>query len=400
MSAAAINIAKLEATSDTEAFASRDAEPTWQQQVQAALLDVKAKLNATSTGTSQPMFMDASELFQREYPAAPWLVTGLVTRGGTAIISGEPKTSKTWLAIEIALSIATGTKVCGEFFAEQGRAAYFFAEDLDKQVRNRLRALLAGRGNRTMPVGRLFVQPRGKFIDVLEDQHLAWIIASCRKLGHIDLLVLDPLRDIHSGEEDKSDSMRDVMRRLRVLGEVLGCTVAATHHNAKATGDTSKRRPGQRGRGSSAIHGSTDSGIYLSSSDGDGTNVFRNVVDAEIKGARSAGQFTAEITIEDDTTGEAISATWSVSRESGRATAKQTAKAKALAGDDATVFAFVRTLAMRGEAHSRRGLRDHDERPIPEKRFRDALDRLIDTGQLVLSGSDVRIPQPTQGDDR
>ena len=237
----------------------------WEQALAKALVDIREKLDSATSGTSEPLFYDAMQLFSREYPKTPWLVHGLLTRGGNAVIGGEPKTAKTWLAIEIAIAVATGTKACGEFFSERGTAAYFFAEDLDKQVRNRIRALLAGSGRDVLPNGRLFVRPRGAFLDVLKDPDLAWVVASCRQLGRLDLLVLDPLRDIHSGEEDTSDSMRDVMRRLRVLGELLGCTVVVTHHNSKATADTSKRRAGQRGRGSSAIHASTDSGIYLGS---------------------------------------------------------------------------------------------------------------------------------------
>ena len=39
---------------------------------------------------------------------------------------------------------------------------------------------------------------------------------------------------------------------------------------------------------------------------------------------------------------------------------------------------FIRALAIRGEFHSRTALRDHDERPVPEKRMVRSLDRLID----------------------
>ncbi len=129
------------------------------------------------------------------------------------------------------------------------------------------------------------------------------------------MLVLDPLRDISSAAEDKSDEMSQVMRRLRLLGELLGCTVAIVHHSGKPSENTSKRGGGQRLRGSGAIHGSTDSGIYFLECAGDGTNVFHNTVESEIKGARSAGTFELELRITDNENGEATSATWSVTRE-------------------------------------------------------------------------------------
>jgi RecA-family ATPase len=256
--------------------------------------------------------------------------------------------------------------------------AYFYAEDLDRQVRNRLRALASGRGvDPVSATSNLFLQPRGKFLDVTKDADMAWLIASCRRLGTLDLLVLDPLRDISSAAEDKSDEMGPLMRRLRLIGELLGCTVAIVHHAGKASENTAKRRPGQRLRGSGAIHGSTDSGIYL------------DTVDSEIKGARSAGRFVLELKVEDDEQGEAVRATWAVTRDAPVSATQ--AKAKTEVADD-KVFDFVRDLAMRGIVLSRRALREHDEAPAGDKQMRASLDRLVELGRLVLDGGKVQVP--------
>lgn len=283
--------------------------------------------------------------------------------------------------------------------AQLGTVRYFYAEDTRRQIRNRIRALLEGAG-RTMPIERLYLEPRGSFLDVMREQDLAWIVASCRRGGKLDLLVLDPLRDIHSGEEDKSDSMREVMRRIRLLGELLGCTVLVVHHAGKPSEATAKRGGGQRLRGSGSIHGSVDSGIYFLNCTGDGVGTFKNTVESEIKGARSTGIFTLALQIMDDDSGEAVRATWKVTREAG--TPKPSAKAAAdaakaeLTAADGAVFAFVRELAVRGEFHSRRKLRDHDRAPLSDQRMRDSLDRLIEVGRLKLVGNKVRIPEPEQ----
>ena len=249
------------------------------------------------------------DLLASRIDGASWLVSGLITRGGIAIIGGEPKSIKTWIQTAISLAIATGAKLFGRYDVEPGTVAIFYAEDGKAQVRNRFRALADTNG---IPAGRLFVRPRGAFLDVTRDEDLAWLIASCRALGPIDLLVLDPLRDVSSAAENESDDMSPVMRSLRLVGEILGCTVLVVHHTGKGNGDTAGRRPGQRLRGSSAIHGSIDSGIYLSELSGDGVSRFRCIVDSEIKGARSAGRFSLELAIEDDDHDEAIKASWSI----------------------------------------------------------------------------------------
>lgn len=358
-------------------------------EIATALADVQRALGSQSTTNRAPLFgTDATQLLAEDFPPTAWQIDGLIARGGTAVAAGEPKAAiKTWLAIEGAVAIATGTRMAGEFFAKRGRAVIFFAEDERQSVRNRVRALLAGAG-RTLQPGQLYLESRGAFLDVLKDEDLAWIVASCRRLGPIDLLVLDPLRDVHSGEEDKSDSMRDVMRRLRVLGQLLSCTVLVTHHVPKANKDTAKRRVGQNLRGSSAIHGSIDSGLYIEPGEGDGTNVFRAAVTSQVKSGRSAGTFDLELRIIDDAEGSATSATWSFSRADFKRGPTKNA-------DDEAVFTFVRDLAIRGEVLTRTGLRLHDSRPIADRRMIPTIDRLIECKRLALS-QNGRVVLPEQ----
>jgi len=375
----------------SDASGLADPEPAkpdpWKAALDQALADVKAKLDSKSGRKREPLFdLDGVDLLSEEFDVAPWLVDGLITRNAVAMIGGEPKAAiKTWSATEMALAVATGTKAFGEFKAKRGVVAYFYAEDQRVQVSNRERALLAG-ANRSLARGRFKPRPRGEFLDVLADDDLAWVVASCRRIGQLDLLVLDPLRDIHSGEEDKSDSMRDVMRRLRVLAELLGCAVLVVHHAVKRTKDNANRNAGQNFRGSSAIHGSLDALLAVSDADGDGTNEFKTRVVSQVKGARSAGAFDLELRIVDNDQGEAISATWTFSRADFK---KGPAKHQT---DDDAVFTFVRELAMRGERLTRTALRTHDSRPIPERRLTAALDRLLDSSRLVLHDGRVTVP--------
>lgn len=359
-------------TSDASDLASTP--DTWARELARALSDIRRAFGSIGKSTRAPLFEDAAALLTRELTSAPWLVAELMTRGGVTTIGAEPKASKTWLALEISIAIATGTKACGEFLAERGRVAYFFAEDDGRQVRNRIRALLAGRGLPPETIfGRVHVCPRGSFLDITRDEDLALIVASSRVLGKIDLLVLDPLRDIHSGEEDKSDSMRNVMRRLRLLVELLGCTVLVVHHTAKASESTSKRRPGQRLRGSGAIHGSTDNGLYLGDLTGDGRNRFRNVAHSEVKGARSAGRFVLDLAIDDDNQGEAVSATLTASRDETGETVR-----------DARAELVVQIAeVMRDAPDRRRTVRSLRTKPGGGKaRIQDALSQMLSDGQI------------------
>lgn len=368
----------------------------WIQELTKAREDVDRAIGTYALHERKPLFgIDAVDLLRQDFPAVPWLVSGLVTKGGTAVAAGEPKAGiKTWLLIELAVSIATGTRAFGEFYAEKGRAAIFFAEDQAQSVRNRVRAILEG-GGRTIAPGSLLLQPRGEFIDVLKDDDLAWLIASARRLGKIDLLVIDPLRDVHSGVEDKSDSMRDVMRRLRLLGEVIGCTIAVSHHVPKQTKDTQSRRPGQNLRGSSAIHGSIDSGLYIQpGDDGNGTTNFQAGVVSQVKNARSAGAFGLDLAIEDDANGEALRASWSFSSQAPQPakTPAQDRKAERDASDDQKVFDYVRAKGKDGTFLTQKAIRAAISQGGSDWRARSALERLLRDKRLFVSDGVIRYP--------
>jgi hypothetical protein len=384
---------------EVDEFALRDTEAPdpWAADVAQARKDVDRILGAASLHERKPLFgLDAIDLLRASFPPAQWLVTGLITTGGTVVAAGEPKAGiKTWMLIEIAVAIATGTKAFGEFFSVEGRVAVFFAEDQAQSVRNRVRATLAG-GNRTLAANRLLLQPRGEFVDILKDDDLAWLVASCRRLGKLDLLVLDPLRDIHSGEEDKSDSMRDVMRRLRVLGEILGCTVAVSHHVPKQTKDNASRRPGQNLRGSSAIHGSIDSGMYITPGEGDGTTSFGATVISQVKNARSAGAFGLELAITDDENGEATCATWAFDCEARafvpKSTVAQEQRSSREAADDQKLFEYVKQQGQRGQFLSQAALRKVMAGGGSDYRARRALERLIKGSRLFVHEGVIRYP--------
>lgn len=258
------------------------------------------------------LFMTASDLLAKNFAAPTWLVSSLILEGGLAVVSTEPKAAKTWAATEIAIGTATGTAVFGRFPTKVGRVAYFYAEDLGASVTSRIRALCAGIDGRD-DLSKLFAEPRGRDLDICNDEHLANLLASCWMIGDLALLVLDPLRNIHTGEEDSSDSMSRVMARLRFLSIHLNCTVLFVHHSKKQSADSRGTRQGQMMRGSSAIHGAMDSGIYFSNLDVKGACIFTNRVLSEVKGAKGAGLFDLTLTIEDDPmTQSAIGAAWQV----------------------------------------------------------------------------------------
>jgi hypothetical protein len=158
-------------------------------------------------------------------------------------------------------------------------------------------------------------------LDLCDEESAADLIAAARALGApLSLLVLDPLRDLHSSDENESTGMARVMGTIRALRDILGCAIAFVHHAHKSSKDNGERRPGQKMRGSSAIHGAVDCGLYLQDLDTDGQTYWTSKVTSEIKAARGAGVFTLRLDVRDEASKGAVHAAWTVTRE-GVATA-------------------------------------------------------------------------------
>lgn len=258
-------------------------------------------------------FAPAADLATRTFSATPWLVRGMLTQRALFVVGGEPKTTKTWAALELGMAIATGTRAFGEFASvgEPAPVALFLAEDSEQATRNRLRSLASSRGMDLRDAARRIYHRNLAPLDITKSDDLARLVAGVRELPEPPAaLILDPLRDLHTADENDSTAMSRVMHALRALRSVLGCAVVFVHHAAKASESSKSRRPGQRMRGSSVVHGAVDGGLYLTDLQGNLETEWTNQGHVEVKAARGVGTFSLTLRVEDDEAGEAVRAEW------------------------------------------------------------------------------------------
>lgn len=269
-------------------------------------------------GTSQEIEAPArwtpvDELLGQEFPQADWLIKGLIPKDTLTIIGADPKASKTWTLLELALAIGTGEKAFGEFPVAEpdGEPVLLFLnEDTARSVRNRFRALAAGRDFQPSRLSKVAVRTREPF-DLCNRTELAKFIVDVLMAPVRPALIgLDPLRNLHAMEENSSTEMRMVLRALGAIREFCGCALAVVHHSNKK-GVDDPRTAGARLRGSSAIDGYRDSLISLEKTvKGPNGDEITNQVTVDLKAYRGAGMFTLSLRIEDDEHGEAVRATW------------------------------------------------------------------------------------------
>jgi hypothetical protein len=84
-----------------------------------------------------------------------WLVTGLWSEQAVGIVGGEPKCCKSFLALDLAVAVASGTPCLRRFAVSRaGRVLLFAAEDALHIVRRRLEGINACAARFARAVGR------------------------------------------------------------------------------------------------------------------------------------------------------------------------------------------------------------------------------------------------------
>jgi hypothetical protein len=97
----------------------------------------------------------ASELSIDSAPLSHWLIEGLWSDQAVGILGGEPKSCKSFLALDLAVSVASGAPCLRRFAVQRtGPVLLFPAEDSLAVVRRRLEGICsaAGVGFQSLPV--------------------------------------------------------------------------------------------------------------------------------------------------------------------------------------------------------------------------------------------------------
>lgn len=188
-----------------------------------------------------------------------WLIEGLWGASAVGIIGGAPKCCKSWLGLDVAVSVATGTPCLGRYrVLEAGPALIYLAEDALPVVRERIEGILRHRGLVLRGLEVHAITAAALRLDRETDR--LGLFETARRLQP-RLLLLDPLVRLHGIDENHSNEVAELLGYLRTLQRELSLSVVLVHH-------TRKNAPvgiqaGQGLRGSSDLHAFGDSNLYL-----------------------------------------------------------------------------------------------------------------------------------------
>jgi hypothetical protein len=184
-----------------------------------------------------------------------WFVEGLIPKNGLTIIGADPKSGKTLMAYDLGFAAATGRQFLGR---ETDRATFLYVSDEGPpaELRKRARRLIAAGG--LEPGMARIIFGRG----ITFDDPRSWLMVR-DEVARIDgptLLVLDPLRDMLTGDENDSSVLNNVGKVIMaILHDFPDVTAVLLHHLAKRRDG----RGGQMFRGSSVIWAKANCAITL-----------------------------------------------------------------------------------------------------------------------------------------
>lgn len=241
--------------------------------------------NQSGNGTRAPL--PVVRAFALEAPAQrpTWLVEQLWTHGAVGVIGGPPKSGKSWLALDMAVSIASGTRCLGTFPVHaSGPALLYAAEDSAAALRARLETLSRVHQLDFANLDVRVITAESLRLDRAEDQdRLEATVLVHRPV----FLVLDPLVRVHAIDENVAGQVAALLGYLRTLQRKTGVAVALIHHvrkNASSSGGA-----GYSLRGSSDLYAWLDSFLCLRK------NHDQLTLTAEHRSASGAGPFALEL---------------------------------------------------------------------------------------------------------
>jgi len=236
------------------------------------------KRDAPPPTTSKPLAAPFQWLPFRELPEVmpSWLIDEILPAGSLICLYGKRGQGKTFLALDWACCIATGTKWQGKA-ASKGRVAYLLAErpaGLGRRLRGWIEhvgleetagtAKLEAEGIDWLVFGqRRFPLDsdgdRAELIQLLKKEFPKPDEGTSSRQTGLSLLVMDPLVFFMDGSENETRDMQKFIDGALDLVNQIGCSILLVHHEGKGNIQNILGA-----RGSSALEAGMDTVVYLS----------------------------------------------------------------------------------------------------------------------------------------
>lgn len=178
-------------------------------------------------------------------PLVSFLVSEILPRGGACEMHGPPGVGKSFIALDLAMSVATGRPFLGH--AVERASVIYVAAEGSSGLPNRVGAWKRRHGYHGRQGVRFIPEPVG----LLDAANVSRFLAAMRTAAdQPGLIVFDTLaRCMVGGEENSAKDMGLVIDNVARIQKATGASVLLIHHT---------RKDGESERGSTALRGAMD----------------------------------------------------------------------------------------------------------------------------------------------
>jgi archaellum biogenesis ATPase FlaH len=182
-------------------------------------------------------------------PEYEWLVRGMICRGDTTLLVGEPNVGKSWISLSLAIAMIDEHKLwLGHEMQHHGKVLYIDEENPHDVIYHRLNQLGAKNYNNLRYLHRQGIRLDRNF-DKLLDEAIMF---------EPKMIVLDSLTRFHTKDENNAGEMAGLFNdSINTLCRETGAAVIILHHTNKSESNSSYTKT----RGSSDIGAAVDCGI-------------------------------------------------------------------------------------------------------------------------------------------
>jgi hypothetical protein len=151
-----------------------------------------------------------------EFQAEP-----LIIAREPVLFAGDSGSMKTTCAVHLGAATAIGAAIFGRFPAQAGAVLFVSGEDPLGVIQNRVEAMIRGHGwPREKVLANLHVLALAG-TDLAAGHWRAHLLALVQRLG-VKLVILDPLADLATGDENDNSARREVVATWRAPGRGWG----------------------------------------------------------------------------------------------------------------------------------------------------------------------------------
>lgn len=208
-----------------------------------------------------PFIISVADLLEEPDEPDIWLVDGLVRATSLGLTVGPPKTYKSFLEQELHICVAAGVPAFGMFHVPEPRVAVYIQEESSRgAMRRRFRGLLAGHGIHPSAVRDTLFTVTNRGIELDNQDSIRRLVDEVMRIYEPSLITFDPLREVHSADENSSKEMRPILKFLKSLRDEFSVSIQLVHHNNK---NPLYDNPADSIRGTTSIWGAMDGALFV-----------------------------------------------------------------------------------------------------------------------------------------